>query len=94
VQTNDEIVFDWNIELLEIQGDGRYKSLTEVIRIVTFSPERIRESLGKGFANIVTIESDSGDVKDDSDNRTWFVCTKPGGPVNDPGHRRDERPTA
>jgi len=95
VQTNDEIVFDWNIELLEIQGDGRYKSLTEVIRTVTFPPEKIRESLGKGFANIVTIESDSGDVKDDSDNRTWFVCTKPGGPtLNDPDHRRYERPTA
>lgn len=95
VKTNDEIVFDWNIELLEIQRDGRYKSLTEVIRTVTFPPEKIRESLGKRFVNIVTIESDSGDVKDDSDNRTWFVCIKPGGPtLNDPGHRRDGRSTA
>lgn len=95
VKTNDEIVFDWNIELLEIQRGGRYESLTEVIRTVTFSPEKIRESLGKRFVSIATIESDSGDVKDDTDNRTWFVCTKPGGPtLNDPGHRRDERPTA
>jgi SAM-dependent methyltransferase len=95
VETNDEIVFDWNIELCEIQGDGRYKSLTEVIRTVTFSPEKIRESLGQRFANIVTIESDSDDVKDDNDNRIWFVCAKPGGPtLNDPCHRLDERPTA
>lgn len=80
VQTSDEVVFDWNIELFELQPDGRYKSLTEVIRTVTFSPEKIRKSLSKRFVNIVTIESDSGDVNVGSDNRTWFVCLKPGGP--------------
>lgn len=95
VQTNDEVVFDWNIELFELQRDGRYKSLTEVIRTVTFSPEKIRKSLSARFVNIVTIESDSGDFKDGSDNRTWFVCLKPGGPtLNHPGHRRAEQPTA
>jgi hypothetical protein len=91
VQTNDEVVFDWNIELFELQRDGRYKSFTEVIRTVTFSPEKIRKSLSARFVNIVTIESDSGDFKDGSDNRTWFVCLKPGGPtLNDPGHRQAE----
>ena len=80
VQTSDEVVFDWNIELFELQPDGRYKSLTEVIRTVTFSPEQIRKSLSGRFVNIVTIESDSGDVNVGGDNRTWFVCLKPGGP--------------
>jgi SAM-dependent methyltransferase len=79
VRTSDEVVFDWNIEVLELQRDGTYKSVTEVIRTVSFSPEKIRESLGKKFVSIVTIESDGGAVDDDSENRTWFVCSKPGG---------------
>jgi SAM-dependent methyltransferase len=40
VQTNDEVVFDWNIELFELQRDGRYKLLTEIIRTVTFRRKR------------------------------------------------------
>ena len=78
VRTGDEVVFDWNIEVLELQPDGRYKSLTEVVRTISFPPEKIRESLGERFVNIVTIESDGG-VNDDSEDRTWFVCSKPGG---------------
>jgi SAM-dependent methyltransferase len=78
VRTSDEVAFDWNIEVLELQPDGRYKSLTEVIRTVSFPPEKIRESLGRRFADIVTIESDDGGG-DDSEDRTWFVCSKPGG---------------
>jgi SAM-dependent methyltransferase len=95
VRTSDEVVFDWNIEVLELQQDSRYKSFTEVIRTASFPPEKIRGSLDKRFARIVTIESDSGDVNDDSESRIWFVCTKPGGLVlNDPGHRQAGRPTA
>jgi cyclopropane fatty-acyl-phospholipid synthase-like methyltransferase len=81
VRTNDEVVFDWNIEVLELQRDGRYKSLTEVITTVAFPPEKIRESLSERFINITTIESGSGAVNDDSEARIWFVCTKPGGPT-------------
>ncbi len=74
VLTGDEVVFDWNIEVFELQPDGRYKSLKEVVRTVSFPPEKIRESLRERFVNIVTIES-SG-VNDDSEDRTWFVCSK------------------
>ncbi len=88
VRTNDEVIFDWNIEVLELQRDGRYKSLTETIRTVTFPPEMIRKSLSEKFAGIVTVESDSGGAGDDSEIRTWFVCTKAGdAPPNNPGHR-------
>ena len=80
VRTSDDIVFDWNIEVREPQRDGRYTSLTEVIRTVTFPPDIIRESLGERFVNIVIIESDGSGVNDDGENRTWFVCTRPGGP--------------
>ena len=76
VRTSDEVVFDWNIEVLELQPDGKYKSLKEVIRTASFPPEKIRESLRERFVDIVIIKSD-GD-NDDSEDRTWFVCSKPG----------------
>ena len=88
VRTSDEVVFDWNIEVLDLQRDGTRKSLTEVIRTISFSPDEIRESLGEKFIDIATIESYSDGANDDSDNRTWFVCTKPGDPtMNDPDYR-------
>ena len=57
VRTSDDVMFDWNIEVFELQSDGRYKSLEEVIRTVSFPPEKIRESLSERFVNIVTIRS-------------------------------------
>ena len=75
VRARDEAVFDWNIEVFELQQDGRYKSLIEVIRTASFPTESIRETLRERFVNISIIESDSG-VDDDSESRTWFVCTK------------------
>ena len=74
VRTSDEVMFDWNIEVLELQPDGKYKSFKEVIRTVSFPPEKIRASLRERFVNIVTIES--GGVNDDGEDRTWFVCSK------------------
>lgn len=94
VRTSDEVVYDWNIEVLVRQRDGRHKSLTEIIRTVSFPPERILEALGKRFVNLATIES-YGDVNDASENRTWFACTKPGAPILDePGQRQAGRPRA
>jgi hypothetical protein len=95
VQTSDEVVFDWNIEVLDLQRDGTRKSLTEVIRTISFPQDKIRESLGEKFINIVTIESYSDGANDDGENRTWFVCTKPGDPtMNDPDHRQAGQLTA
>lgn len=95
VRTSDEVVFDWNIEVLDLQRDGTRKSLTEVIKTISFPPDKIRESLAEKFINIVTVESYSGGADDDSENRTWFVCTKPGDPaMNDPDHRQAEPLTA
>jgi SAM-dependent methyltransferase len=77
VRTSDEAVFEWNIELFARQRTGRYELLTEVIRTVSYSPEEIQEALGEKFINIKTIESDGSAVNEDSENRTWFACTKP-----------------
>lgn len=75
VRTSDEIVFDWNIEVLELQPDGRYGSLTEVIRTASFPPEKIREALGERFADIKIIESDADSMNGYSESWIWFVCT-------------------
>ena len=76
VQSSGETVFDWNVEVFELQQDGKYELLTQVIRTATFPPDRVLASLGKRFSNIEIIESDGG-VNDEGENRIWFVCTKP-----------------
>jgi len=73
VRAGAEEVFDWNIEVLELQRDGRYKSLTEVIRTASFPLADIGEALSERFVNIKIIESDGGT---DDEYRTWFTCTK------------------
>jgi SAM-dependent methyltransferase len=77
VRASDEAVFDWNIEVHELQRDGSYKSFSEVIRIASFPPEKIRAALSERFANIRIIES-YGDADGDSEYRIWFTCTKTG----------------
>jgi SAM-dependent methyltransferase len=76
VRTSGEAVFDWTIEVFELQQDGGYKLLTQVIRMATFPPEMIRTALAERFTSIEIIESDGG-VSADGENRIWFVCTKP-----------------
>ncbi len=77
VQTADDAVFEWNIELFERQRGGGYKSLAEVIRTISYPPEKIQEALAEGFINVEIIESDGSVVGDTGENRIWFVCTKP-----------------
>ena len=76
VRSSGETVFDWNVEVFELQQDGGYELLTQVIRTATFPPERILAALGERFRSIEIIESDGG-VNDDGEDRIWFVCTKP-----------------
>ena len=76
VRSSGETVFDWNVEVFELQQDGGYELLTQVIRTATFPNERILAALSERFGNIEIIESDGG-VNDDGENRIWFVCTKP-----------------
>jgi len=76
VQTSDGAVFGWNFEVLELQRDGRYKSLTAVVNTTSFPPAQIRAALGERFAGIKMIESD-GSLVGAGENRTWFVCAGP-----------------
>lgn len=76
VRTSEGAVFGWNIEVLELQRDGRYKSLTEVINTTSFPPAQILAALNGRFASVEIIESD-GALDDAGESRTWFVCADP-----------------
>jgi SAM-dependent methyltransferase len=76
VRASSEIVYDWDVEVFELQPDGRYMLHTEVIRTAAFPHDKIRKALGERFSWISTIESDGSLVNDDNENRTWFVCAK------------------
>jgi hypothetical protein len=77
VRASGEAIFDWDINVFEVQPGGRYMLRTEVIRTASFPLEKISKALGERFSNVRTIDSDGSIVDDDSENRTWFICTKP-----------------
>jgi SAM-dependent methyltransferase len=68
VRTADGMIFDWHIEVYELQSDGRYRLLTQTVALRSFPLADIREALRAGFTGIETI----GD-----DDRIWFACRKP-----------------
>ncbi|MDR2985731.1 MAG: class I SAM-dependent methyltransferase [Nocardiopsaceae bacterium] len=76
VHTSDGAVFGWNFEVLELQRDGAYKSLTEIVDTTSFPPAQIRASLSARFAGVKMIESD-GSLAGAGEDRTWFVCAGP-----------------
>jgi SAM-dependent methyltransferase len=76
VRPSGGTLFDWHIEVYELQSSGRYALLREVIRTASFPYARIRKALGGRFSEIITIDSDGSVVNDGNENRTWFVCTK------------------
>jgi SAM-dependent methyltransferase len=77
VRPSGKAVFDWDVEVFELQPSGRYMLLTEVIRTASFPHDMIRKALFERFSDTSTINSDGSVVNDDNENRTWFVCTKP-----------------
>ena len=86
VRTSDQIVFEWDIEVFELQPGGGYKLLTEVIRTVSYEPEEIREVLGEKFNNIQTIETDGGAVNEDGEKPGSGLCAlkmRPGSALGD-----------
>ncbi len=76
VRASGEALFDWDIEVYELQSSGRYMLLREVIRTASFPHDKVRKALGERFSEVITIDSDGSVVNDDNENRTWFVCTK------------------
>jgi len=77
VRASGEAHFDWDIEVYELQPNGRYTLLREVIRTASFPHEKIRRTLGERFSDIISIDTDGSVADDDNENRAWLVCTKP-----------------
>ena len=76
MRASGEVLFDWDIEVYELQPSGRYTLFREVIRTASFPHEKIRRTLGERFSDIITIDTDGSVANGDNENRTWFVCTK------------------
>jgi SAM-dependent methyltransferase len=71
--------FEWRVEIFELQRDGRYKILRELLTMRSFPLDDIRQALGRGFTDIETIDRQGNAVSEENAVRTWFVCTKPAG---------------
>jgi SAM-dependent methyltransferase len=76
VRTADGMVFDWHIEVYELQPDGRYRLLTQTIRLRSFPLADIREALRARFTGVEII-SDGHPADTGSQDRIWFACRKP-----------------
>jgi SAM-dependent methyltransferase len=76
VRPSDEFIFEWDIELFELQPGGKYKLLTELIRTAAYSTAEILAALGEKFINTQRIESDGNIASEAGGDRAWFVCSK------------------
>jgi len=77
VYTTDEMVFEWRIEVFELQPNGRYRLLTQTVETRSFPLDDIREALRSSFVDIEVINSDGTSASEGNEDRIWFVCTKP-----------------
>ncbi|MFY9926467.1 MAG: class I SAM-dependent methyltransferase [Streptosporangiaceae bacterium] len=78
VRASGEMLFDWETEVYELQPSGQYLLLKEIMTTAWFPDDKIRDALRKRFSDVTIIDSDGSVADDDSENRTWFVCTKSG----------------
>jgi len=76
VRTADGMVFDWHIEVYELQPDGRYRLLTQTVTLRSFPVSDVRKALRARFTDVEIIgDGDSADPG--SGDRIWFACRKP-----------------
>jgi cyclopropane fatty-acyl-phospholipid synthase-like methyltransferase len=76
VSTSDGMVFEWRIEVFELQHNGRYRLLTQAIKMRSFSVDVIREALRPWFIDIEVVDSGGGRPDEDNEDRIWFVSTR------------------
>jgi SAM-dependent methyltransferase len=68
VRTPNGAVFEWHIEVYELQRDGRYRLLTQVVRMRSFPVDDIKAALRRWFTGIEVIGGE---------DRIWLACAKP-----------------
>jgi SAM-dependent methyltransferase len=77
VRTPDGVTFEWHIEVFELQRDGRYRLLTQVVRMRSFPVGEIKAALRRRFTGIEVIGGDGNSVDRDGADRIWLACAKP-----------------
>jgi SAM-dependent methyltransferase len=77
VRTADEMVFDWQIEVFELQPDGRYRLLTQTVKLRSFPLAAIQDALSARFTDIEILRDGGNSADEESTDRVWFACTKP-----------------
>jgi SAM-dependent methyltransferase len=77
VQTADGVVFEWRIEVYELQPDGRYRLLNRVVEMTSFPVSRVRNALRRWFTGIEVTGGDGTPVDPDAEDRIWLTCIKP-----------------
>jgi SAM-dependent methyltransferase len=75
VRTADGTVFDWHIEVYELQPDGRYRLLTQTVKLRSFPLADIREALSARFTSVEVI-TDGHSADTQNEDRIWFACRK------------------
>ena len=76
VGTADGAVFQWQIEVYELQPDGSYRLLTETVEMRSFPVDRIRAALRRRFTDVETIDPDGSPADPDNQDRIWFACAR------------------
>jgi len=77
VRPGDEMVFDWHIEVYELQPDGRYGLLSQTVKLRSFPLVDIRDALRARFTDIEILQDGGNSADEESTDRVWFACTKP-----------------
>jgi len=77
VRTADGIVFDWQIEVFELQPDGRYRLLTQTVKLRSFPLAAIQDALRARFTDLEILRDGGNSADEESMDRVWFACTKP-----------------
>ena len=77
VRTADGLVFDWHLEVYELKQNGRYRLLTQTVRLRSFPLADIREALSARFTSVEILDGDGNSTDEENEDRVWFACTRP-----------------
>jgi SAM-dependent methyltransferase len=77
VRTANGTLFRWHIEVFELQRDGTYRLLTDVIEMRSFPVGQIRQALDRRFADVEVLGGDGRPAGPDAEDRIWLACTRP-----------------
>lgn len=79
VRAGSGAVFEWQIEVFELQPDGRYRLLEQTVRMRSFPVARIREALARRFGDVEVLNAAGTPVSPagaDDEERIWFACSR------------------